>query len=117
MIQATECCCTTLSLRYRLRHSIPLALALSFTFKTERMNISSFVFGVQYVCHLTGKAQPEVKFFGVLGRRAGETSGLAFDYPLKGCFSYILRFPSVVYILIHRFHRMQCLYRVFTMHF
>ena len=69
-----------MSLRYRLRHSIPLALALSFTFKTKRMTISCFVFGVQYVCHLTGKAKPEVKLFGVLGRCAGGTSGLAFDY-------------------------------------
>ena len=39
--------------------------------------------------------------------RAGATSGLAFDYPLKGRFPYILRFASVVYILIHRFH---CIY-------
>ena len=36
------------------------------------MTVSCFVFGVQYVCRLTGKAKPEVKLFGVLGRRAEE---------------------------------------------
>ena len=47
----------------------------------------------------------------------GATSGLAFNYPLNGRFLYILRFASVVYILIYRFHCMQCLYRVSIMHF
>ena len=72
--RVTACFCTRLSLRYSLRHSIPLALdlALSFTFKTKRMTVSCFVFGVQYVCRLAGKAKPEVKLFGVLGRRAEE---------------------------------------------
>ena len=73
---------------------------LYFTFKSKRMTVSCFVFIVQYVCRLTGKAKPEVKLFGVLGRRVGATSGLAFNYPLKGRFSYILRFASVVYVLI-----------------
>ena len=59
-------------LRYRLRNLIPLALALSFTFKSKRMTVSCFVFGVQYVCRLTRKAKLEVKLFGVLGRRAEE---------------------------------------------
>ena len=51
--------------------------------------------------------------------RAWRTSGLAFNYPLKGRFLYILRFASVVYILIHRFHCMQiamslpCVYNAF----
>ena len=79
--------CANFSLRYRLRNSIQLGLALTllFTFKTKRMTVSCFVLGVQYVCHLTGKAKPDVKLFGVLGR-AGATSGLALDYPFKGRF-------------------------------
>ena len=64
--------CANLSLRYRLRNSIQLALTLLFTFKTKRMTVSCFVFGVQYVCHHTGKAKPDVKLFGVLGRRTEE---------------------------------------------
>ena len=64
--------CANLSLRYRLRNSIQLALTLLFTFKMKRMTVSCFVFGVQYVCHHTGKAKPDVKLFGVLGRRTEE---------------------------------------------
>ena len=60
-------CCATISVI-----QFPLALALTFTFKTKRMTVSCFVFGVQYVYHLTGKAKQEVKLFGVLGRRAEE---------------------------------------------
>ena len=67
--RVTACFCAR---HYCLRHSIPLALALSFTFKKKRMTVSCFVFGVQYVCRLTGKVKPEVKLFGVLGRRAEE---------------------------------------------
>ena len=96
--------CANLSLRYRLRNSIQLALTLLFTFKTKRMTVSCFVFGVQYVCHHTGKAKPDVKLFGVLGRRVEERKPqtmLAFDYPLKGRFPYILRFASVVYMYIN----------------
>ena len=77
------------------------------------MTVSCFVFGVQYVCHHTGKAKRDVKLFWCPWKtcgRAGARSGLAFNYTLKSRFSYILRFASVVYILIHRFHCMQCLY-------
>ena len=70
--RVTACVCAILCLRYPLRNSIPLALALSSTFKLKRMTVSCFVFGVQYVSRLTGKAKLEVKLFGVLGRRAEE---------------------------------------------
>ena len=64
--------CANLCLRYRLRNLIQLALTLLFTFKTRRMTVSCFVFGVQYVCHLIGEAKSDVKLFGVLGRRVEE---------------------------------------------
>ena len=85
--------CANLYLRYLLHNLIQLALTLLFTFKTKRMTVSCFVFGFQYVCHLTGESETRCKTFWCLWKtcgRAGATSGLAFDYSLKGHFSYIL---------------------------
>ena len=73
--------CANLSLRYRLRNSIQLALTLLFTFKTKRMTVSCFVFGVQYVCHHTGKAKLHVKLFEDV-RKSGSAIFCACDSSL-----------------------------------
>ena len=116
--RVTACFCAMLSLRYHLRHSIPLALAL---FYLQNEKIDRFLFRFRCPICLPPDWESEIrgKTFWCPWKtcgRAGATSGLAFDCPLKGRFTYILRFASVVYI-IHRFHCMKCLYRAFTMHF
>ena len=91
--------CANLYLRYLLHNLIQLALTLLFTFKTKRMTVSCFVFGVQYVCHLTGESETRCKTFWCLWKtcgRAGATSGLAFDYSLKGHFSGYQSFRHTV---------------------
>ena len=117
-LDLSACFCAMLSLRYRLRHSIPLALALLLP-SNEKNGRFLFYFRCP-ICLPDWESETRGKTFWCPWKtcgRAGATSGLAFDCPLNGRFSYILRFAVVVYILIHRFHRMQCLYRVFKMHF
>ena len=84
----------------RYSHSIPLALFF-FYLQNEKNDHFLFCFWCPICLPPDWESETRSKTFCCPWKtcgRAGATWGLAFDYQLNGCYSYIFRFASVVYM-------------------